>query len=62
LNANAQASKEPKAEGKYKGRNPTAMNQRAKIKAMDAEGTTRAAIAEKLGISERSVYRALVEG
>jgi DNA-binding transcriptional regulator LsrR (DeoR family) len=26
---------------------------------MDAEGMTRAAIAERLGISERSVYRAL---
>jgi DNA-binding CsgD family transcriptional regulator len=28
---------------------------------MDADGMSRAAIAEKLGISERSVYRALVE-
>ena len=49
-----------RAEGKYRGRKPTAMNQRAKAKAMDAEGMTRTAIAEKLGISERSVYRALV--
>jgi len=48
-----------KAEGKHKGRKPTAMNQRARIKTMDAEGVTRALIAEKLGISERSVYRAL---
>jgi hypothetical protein len=36
------------------------MNQRPKIKAMDADGMTRTAIAEKLGISERSVYRALL--
>ena len=49
-----------KADGKYKGRKPTAMNQRARIKVMDAEGKTRIAIAEALGISERSVYRALV--
>jgi len=49
-----------KAHGKYKGRKPTAMNQRARVKAMDAEGITRAAIAENLGISERSVYRALI--
>jgi len=49
-----------KAEGKYKGRKPTAMNQRARIKAREAEGKTRTAIAEALGISERSVYRALI--
>ena len=49
-----------KAQGKYKGRMPTAMKQREKIRAMDAEGMTRAAIADKLRISERSVYRALI--
>jgi DNA invertase Pin-like site-specific DNA recombinase len=49
-----------KADGKYRGRKPTAMNQRARIKALDADGMTRTAIAEKLGISERSVYRALL--
>ena len=48
-----------KAGGKYKGRKPTAMSQRERIKALDAEGMTRTAIAAKLGISERSVYRAL---
>ena len=48
-----------KADGKYKGRKPTAMSQRERIKALDAEGMTRTAIAAKLGISERSVYRAL---
>lgn len=51
-----------RSEGKYKGRKPTAMNQREKVKALDAEGMTRSAIATKLGISERSVYRALLCG
>ena len=50
-----------KADGKYKGRKPTAMSQRERIKALDAEGTTRTAIAAKLGISERSVYRVLAD-
>ena len=48
-----------RANGKYKGRKPTAMSQRERIKALDAEGMTRTAIAVKLGISERSVYRVL---
>lgn len=48
-----------KARGVYKGRKPTAMNERDKIVALDAEGMTRMAIAAELGISERSVYRAL---
>ena len=54
------AIEKARAEGKYRGRKPTAMNQRAKVRAMDAEGMTRTAIAAMLGISERSVYRALV--
>lgn len=49
-----------KAAGKYTGRKPTAMNQRARIKALDDDGMTRIAIARTLGISERSVYRALM--
>ena len=48
-----------KAEGKYTGRAPKAMNQKDSIKALAAEGLTRAAIASRLGVSERSVYRAL---
>jgi DNA invertase Pin-like site-specific DNA recombinase len=48
-----------KQAGKYTGRKPTAMNHRDRIVAMDADGMTRLAIAERLGISERSVYRAL---
>lgn len=48
-----------KADGKYKGRKPTAMAKADKIRAMDTEGMTRVAIAAALGVSERSVYRAL---
>lgn len=48
-----------KAEGRYTGRKPKAMNQRGTIRSLAAEGQTRAAIASKLGISVRSVYRAL---
>jgi DNA invertase Pin-like site-specific DNA recombinase len=48
-----------KAKGKYKGRVPTAMRQADKVKEMDAQGMSRVAIAKALGISERSVYRAL---
>lgn len=50
---------EAKARGAYTGRKPTARNQRDKIVELDAEGMTRTAIAKKLGISERSVYRCL---
>lgn len=48
-----------KTKGVYKGRVPTAMRQADKIREMDAKGMTRAAIAAELGVSERSVYRAL---
>ncbi|MER8969876.1 recombinase family protein [Mesorhizobium sp. M0808] len=44
---------------KYPGRKPTAMGKRDKIVKLDAEGMTRTAIAKELGVSERSVYRAL---
>ncbi|MBL8577770.1 MAG: recombinase family protein [Mesorhizobium sp.] len=48
-----------KAEGKYTGRAPKAMNMRDRIRELSAAGETRAAIAAQLEISERSVYRAL---
>jgi DNA invertase Pin-like site-specific DNA recombinase len=48
-----------KAEGKYLGRAPTVARQAERIKAMAEEGLTKKAIAEALGASERSVYRAL---
>lgn len=48
-----------KAEGKYKGRKPTAQSQTKTIQSLASEGMTKATIAQRLGISERSVYRAL---
>ena len=50
-----------KAQGRYKGRAPTAMSQAEKIKALAADGMTKSAIAKELGMSERSVYRALAD-
>lgn len=51
-----------KAEGKYKGRQPTAMRQAQAIRQLASEGLTKAAIAQRLGVSERSVYRAIKQG
>lgn len=51
-----------KSEGKYKGREPTAMRQADQIKALVAQGWTRPRIAEELEISLRSVYRAQKTG
>ncbi len=48
-----------KGEGKYVGRAPKAMNQKDTVRSLAAAGETKSAIAAKLGISERSVYRAL---
>jgi DNA invertase Pin-like site-specific DNA recombinase len=43
------------AEGRYKGRQPTAMAKSEEIKALLAEGVSKVEIAKKLGIGERSV-------
>jgi DNA invertase Pin-like site-specific DNA recombinase len=48
-----------RAEGKYKGRVPTAQRKEAEIRALDAQGMKRAAIACQLGIGRTSVYRVL---
>ena len=48
-----------KADGRYKGRAPTARRKADQIRELAAAGQTRAAITERLGVSERSVYRAL---
>ena len=48
-----------KADGKYKGRAPTAMRQAQRIRELAAQGMTRKATASMLAVSERSVYRAL---
>jgi DNA invertase Pin-like site-specific DNA recombinase len=48
-----------KAEGRYKGRKPTARAQADEIRALADEGLKKVAIAERLGISQRSVFRVL---
>ncbi len=48
-----------KAEGRYKGRAPTARAKTPMVMQMKAEGKTVAQIAECVGISRASVYRAL---
>jgi DNA invertase Pin-like site-specific DNA recombinase len=46
-----------KAQGKYKGRKPTAQAKKVEVVAMLAEGRSKRDVARALGISERSVYR-----
>lgn len=46
-----------KAEGKYKGRKPTARKKAPDICQMVAKGISKREIAQELGVSERSVYR-----
>ncbi|OWV41802.1 recombinase family protein [Mameliella alba] len=48
-----------KAEGKYKGRQPTAKAKSKAVKDLIGQGHTKRAVAAELGISERSVYRVL---
>lgn len=48
-----------KSEGKYKGRAPTARAKSAEILELKAAGLGATAIAQKLGVSVRSVYRAV---
>ena len=48
-----------KSEGKYKGRAPTARAKSEEVKRLVAEGMTREAVAERLGVGLRSVYRIL---
>ena len=48
-----------KADGKYKGRKPTAQAKKPEVLALVAQGLTKDAIADKLGIGVASVYRML---
>ena len=48
-----------KAEGKYKGRKPTARAKSSQILELDRQGITRDRIATQLGIGVASVYRVL---
>lgn len=50
-----------KADGRYKGRAPTARRRLPEIKALRAEGLRPSAIAERLMLSRASVYRLLAE-
>jgi len=51
--------KRAKADGKYKGRVPSAMNQSDKVKALVDAGVDRVQIMEQLGMSKASFYRCL---
>ena len=46
-----------KAEGRYKGRKPTAKAKRGDVLALKAQGIGPSAIARTLGIGRASVYR-----
>ena len=48
-----------KAEGKYKGRKPTAKEKAEQVHALTEQGMTRQAVADQLGIGVASVYRVL---
>ena len=48
-----------KAEGKYKGRKPTAKAKAAQVLDLIGQGLTRQAVADQLGIGVASVYRVL---
>ena len=50
-----------KADGKYRGRAPTARAKTPEVMRMKAEGKTVAQIAQSVGISRASIYRALAE-
>jgi DNA invertase Pin-like site-specific DNA recombinase len=61
LERQAEGIAKAKAEGRYKGRKPTARSQAPAISALSAQGLTKQAIAEKVGIGIASVYRVLRE-
>ena len=48
-----------KAEGKYRGRKPTARARAAEVNALKADGVRPVDIARRLGIGRASVYRIL---
>jgi DNA invertase Pin-like site-specific DNA recombinase len=48
-----------KAEGKYKGRAPTARRKADQIRELATQGVSKVEIARRLGVGERSVYRLL---
>src|SRR6056297_3063825 len=50
-----------KAEGKYKGRKPTARQKAPEIRRLVSEGVSKRDVSRKLGVSERSVHRVMSE-
>lgn len=48
-----------KAQGKYKGRAPTARAKAHEVRRLKAEGRTIPEIVKEIGVSRASVYRAL---
>ena len=50
-----------KAEGRYKGRQPTARTKSAQILQLIAQGKTRQQVATELGVGVASVYRVLAQ-
>ena len=50
-----------RADGKYKGRKPTARAKAGEVIRLDVEGLQRAAIARRTGIGIASVYRVLAD-
>ena len=61
LERRAEGIAKAKAEGKYKGRKPTARAKAKEVFELAAQGHTRQSIADKLGIGVASVYRVLKE-
>ena len=61
LERQAEGIAKAKEAGRYKGRKPTARSQAPAIRALAAQGLTRQAIAEKVGVGIASVYRVLRE-
>ena len=58
LERQAEGIARAKAEGRYKGRKPTAMEKKPDVLRLKDEGFNPTQIAKKLGISRSSVYRA----
>jgi len=59
LERQAEGIARAKAEGKYKGRRPTAMEKKPDVLRLQGEGFNPTQISKKLGVSRSSVYRAL---
>jgi DNA invertase Pin-like site-specific DNA recombinase len=59
LERQAEGIEKAKAEGRYKGRKPTARAKKNEIFSLAAEGLTKQAIADKLEVGVASVYRIL---